>query len=60
MRGRIYPSGSYQISGSDLSPEMVEIAERNAERAGVGGDIKFSVENFVNFRHCQERSNPGT
>ena len=54
MRGRIYPSGSYQISGSDLSPKMVEIAERNAERAGVGGDITFSVSNFFSTRHPDE------
>ncbi len=40
---RIYPSGNYQIYASDIDPEIVEIAKRNAERAGVKSDITFSL-----------------
>jgi putative N6-adenine-specific DNA methylase len=47
MKSRIYPSGSYQISAHDMSPEMIECAERNAERAGVGKDIRFEMRDFL-------------
>jgi putative N6-adenine-specific DNA methylase len=51
MKGKIYPSGSYSISASDSDPGMVEIAKRNAERAGVADDIVFSVSDFLSSRH---------
>lgn len=46
-RMKAYPSGAYQIFASDIDPEMIEIAKANAERAGVGSDITFSVSNFL-------------
>ena len=46
-RMKAYPSGAYQISASDIDPEMIEIAKANAERAGVGSDITFSISNFL-------------
>lgn len=45
---KIYPSGKYTVLASDIDPEMVRIAEENARRAGVAGDIRFSVSNFLN------------
>ncbi len=44
---KIYPSGEYSISASDIDPAMIHIAEGNARRAGVAGDITFSVGNFL-------------
>ena len=44
---KIYPSGDYSIRGSDIDPEMIRIAEGNARRAGVAGDITFSVGNYL-------------
>jgi 23S rRNA G2445 N2-methylase RlmL len=32
-RMKAYPSGEYKIYASDINPLMIEIAERNAERA---------------------------
>lgn len=43
----MYPSGKYEIFASDVSEEMVEIAKRNAERAGVGEDIIFSASDYL-------------
>lgn len=47
LRSKIYPSGKYEIMATDMSREMVEIARRNAERAGVGGDITFAVSDYL-------------
>jgi 23S rRNA G2445 N2-methylase RlmL len=47
LEGKIYPSGKYEIFASDVNTEMVEIAKRNAERAGVGEDITFSVSDYL-------------
>ncbi len=44
---KVYPSGIYTIVASDIDPGMIEIAKANAERAGVGSDITFSVSNFL-------------
>ena len=44
---RAYPSGAYHIHASDIDPEMIRIAKRNAERAGVADDITFSVADFL-------------
>ncbi|ATX82108.1 putative N6-adenine-specific DNA methylase [Mariprofundus ferrinatatus] len=35
------------ICASDLDPEIIHQAERNAEAAGVAGQIRFSVEDFT-------------
>jgi putative N6-adenine-specific DNA methylase len=43
----IYPSGKYHILARDIDPEMIEIAKRNALRAGVGDDIVFESGNFL-------------
>ena len=47
LEGKIYPSGKYEIFASDMDSEMVEIAKRNAERAGVGEDILFSKQDYL-------------
>lgn len=41
---KAYPSGEYTISASDINSEMIDIARRNAERAGVSDDIVFSCQ----------------
>lgn len=46
-RMKAFPSGEYQIFASDIEPEMVAIAKRNAERAGVADDITFEVRDFL-------------
>ena len=46
---KIYPSGKYTVLASDIEPEMVRIAEENARRAGVAGDIHFSVGNYLRY-----------
>ena len=45
-RMNAYPSGEYAIYASDIEPEMIEKAKRNAGRAGVLDDITFSVSDF--------------
>ncbi len=45
-RMNAYPTGEYTISASDVDPEMVALARRNAERAGVSDDITFSIADF--------------
>lgn len=45
-RMNAYPTGEYTISASDVDPEMVALAKRNAERAGVSDDITFSIADF--------------
>ncbi|GAB0174253.1 MAG: class I SAM-dependent RNA methyltransferase [Candidatus Altimarinota bacterium] len=47
LKSKIYPSGSYTISASDLDKNMIDIAKRNAERAGVAGDINFSCTEYL-------------
>lgn len=47
---KMYPSGKYQIVGSDIDASMVAIAERNAERAGVREDIRFESMDFLEIR----------
>ncbi|HMV80021.1 MAG TPA: N-6 DNA methylase [Leptospiraceae bacterium] len=39
-------SGRIQLFGSDIDPKAVEIARENAEKAGVGDMIEFSVSDF--------------
>jgi putative N6-adenine-specific DNA methylase len=46
-RSKIYPSGKYTVYASDLDPSMIKIAEWNAKRAWVSGDITFSSQDFV-------------
>ena len=46
-KSKIYPSGKYEIFANDMSEEMVEVAKRNAERAGVGDDITFNIGNYL-------------
>ena len=35
-------SGNYRIFGSDIDPHAIEVAKRNASKAGVGKYIEFS------------------
>ncbi|MDP4110430.1 MAG: methyltransferase, partial [Bacillota bacterium] len=42
-------SGSYNIWGGDIDPKAVEIAKSNAQKAGVGEHIRFSVSDAVKF-----------
>jgi putative N6-adenine-specific DNA methylase len=44
---KIYPSGKYTITASDIEPDMIQIARGNAKRAGVDNDIIFSVGNYI-------------
>ncbi len=46
-RSKIYPSGKYTITATDIDPEMIRVARANAKRAGVDGDIIFSVGDYV-------------
>lgn len=41
--------GDYKIYASDIDPEMIEIAEANATRAGQSGRIEFSVSDVRDF-----------
>ena len=51
-RMNAYPTGEYTISASDVDTEMVGLAKRNAERAGVADDITFSIADFSH--HTEE------
>lgn len=42
-RSGILPAAEVPIRGSDRDPAMVEAATRNAERAGLAGDVRFEV-----------------
>lgn len=42
-RGEILPSAPAPITGSDRDAGAIDASTANAERAGVGGDIEFSV-----------------
>ena len=42
-------SGDYRIYASDIDPEAVEIAKKNARRAGVDDIIRFSVADAAKF-----------
>ncbi len=47
---KIYPTGDYHIEASDIDPDMVDIAEENARRAGIPNDITFrscSVKDYT-------------
>jgi putative N6-adenine-specific DNA methylase len=46
-KARIYPSGKYQIFASDNDATMIDIARKNAKRAGVNEDIIFGVQDFL-------------
>lgn len=55
-QSKIYDK-SYQIFGSDIDNNLVEIAQANAHRAGVGDTIQFTCEDiwnisFVDSVHC--------
>ena len=39
-----------EISGSDIDPKAVKLAERHAQKAGVGKKVKFRVCDVKNFR----------
>lgn len=52
-KAKIYPSGKYKIYASDISPEMIAIADSNAKRAWVQDDIEFSTKDFT-LVHIQE------
>ena len=47
--------GDYQIFASDIDPHAVELARANAERAGVGDIIQFSVADARRFHRSTER-----
>lgn len=48
---KIYPSGGYTILASDMDETMITIAEANARRAGVGGDITFQTKSLEDLTH---------
>ncbi|MCD5385352.1 class I SAM-dependent RNA methyltransferase [Candidatus Gracilibacteria bacterium] len=41
--------GDYTIMGSDIDPEMVELAKENAARAGLAGEINFERKDFKEY-----------
>ena len=43
-----------QVYASDIDPEMVEIAKRNAEEVGLGDIIQFSVKDVNTLTIDQE------
>jgi 23S rRNA G2445 N2-methylase RlmL len=43
------PNAPESIIGIDLDPEAVDVAAQNADRAGVGRDIKWERMNFFDF-----------
>lgn len=45
-REKFFPSGNYQIFGSDLDEETLQKAKNNAMRAGVEADIIFEKSDF--------------
>jgi len=48
-------NGTYTICASDIDPRAVELARANANRAGVGSIIKFSVADAGEFARNTER-----
>jgi len=44
-------SGEYKIYCSDIRKDIIELAKRNAYFAGVGEDIKFTVQNYTDYLH---------
>jgi putative N6-adenine-specific DNA methylase len=46
-RSKIYPSGKYTVTATDIDPEMIRIARWNAKRAWVDQDITFAVGDYV-------------
>jgi putative N6-adenine-specific DNA methylase len=59
-RMKAYPSGEYKIYASDINPLMIEIAERNAERAWVSGDIHFSCQDAEKLASLLPGDTPST
>lgn len=54
-------SGNYEIYGSDIDPECIEIAKDNARRAGVDKHISFGIADaraFNTDRHGMIITNP--
>lgn len=43
-------TGNIRLFGSDIDPKAVEIAEENAEKAGVGDMIEFSICDFLELQ----------
>ncbi len=41
-----------EIYASDIDPKAIKLAKRHAERAGVSGDIRFSVSDVAKFSPC--------
>lgn len=41
--------GDYTIMGSDIDPEMVELAKENAARAWLAGEINFEQKDFKEY-----------
>lgn len=48
---RSYPSGKYQLHGSDIDPKMLPIARENALRAGVIDDIIWTCEDALSMTY---------
>lgn len=47
--------GDYNIVGSDIDPEAIEIARENARRAGVDDAVRFEVADATKFDRRTER-----
>jgi 23S rRNA (guanine2445-N2)-methyltransferase / 23S rRNA (guanine2069-N7)-methyltransferase len=44
------PALAFPIVGSDIDDQVVRLAEENARRAGVGGEVAFAAGNFECFQ----------
>lgn len=57
---KAYPTGEYKIYASDINPDMIDIAKRNAERAGVSDDIRFSCQDAEKLASLLPGDTPST
>ena len=48
-------SREYNIAGSDIDPEVVELARSNARRAGLDGTVRFEVADAREFSYQAEK-----
>ena len=49
------PAPQFQAFGSDIDPDMIALANENAQRAGVADCVHFEVADMNDFAHPTER-----
>jgi 23S rRNA G2445 N2-methylase RlmL len=45
--------GKYTIVGTDIDPEMADIATGNAEKAGVAGIVRFEKKDLADYKSIE-------